>query len=109
MAVGAANLTAMAAQARILIVQSYRTHDVPSWISRCLASVQAWALAKGYDYRLTDDSAFLLCGADYLARVGDNKRSITNLCRLELIKLALAEGYDRAIWMDADIQVFAPD
>jgi hypothetical protein len=94
---------------KTLIVQSYRTHGVPSWIARCLASVQAWARSRGHDYRLTDDSAFALCGEDYLAKVGDNKRSITNLCRLELIKSALAEGYDQAIWMDADILAFAPD
>jgi hypothetical protein len=94
---------------KTLIIQSYRTHDVPSWIIRCLASVRVWTLARDYDYRMTDDGAFALCGADYLAKVGDNKRSITNLCRLELIKGALAEGYDRAIWMDADILVFAPD
>jgi hypothetical protein len=94
---------------RTLIIQSYRTHDIPAWIARCLASVEAWARAKGYDYRLTDDSVFSLCGDDYLARVGDNKCAITDLCRLELIKLALAEGYDRAIWIDADVLVFAPD
>jgi hypothetical protein len=94
---------------KTLIIQSYRTRDVPAWIARCLSSVRAWAQAKGYDYQLTDDSVFALCGDDYLARVGDNKRSITNLCRLELIKLALAEGYERAIWMDADILVFAAD
>jgi hypothetical protein len=94
---------------RTLIIQSYRTQGVPGWIARCLTSVRAWAQARGYDYRLTDDRVFALCGADYLARVGDNPRSITNLCRLELIKGALAEGYDRGIWMDADILVFAPE
>jgi hypothetical protein len=93
---------------KTLIIQSYRTQSVPAWISRCLASVRAWAQAKGYDHWLTDDRAFALCGDDYLAKVGDNPRSITNLCRLELIKRALASGYDRAIWMDADILVFAP-
>lgn len=71
--------------------------------------MQRWANTRGYDYRLTDDSVFALCGPEYLAQVGDNKRSITNLCRLELIKLAFAEGYDRAIWMDADVLVFAPE
>ena len=90
-----------------LIIQSYRTHDIPSWIARCLASVRAWSSAKAYDYLLTDDDAFALCGEEYLAKVGDNKRSITNLCRLELIRRALDDGYDRAIWMDADIFVFA--
>lgn len=95
---------------KTLIVQSYRDHDVPGWIERCLVSVRNWARSKGYDYRLTGDEIFALCGDDYLAAVGDNMRSITNLCRLELIKLILAEeGYDRVIWMDADIFVFAPD
>jgi hypothetical protein len=94
---------------KTLIIQSYRTHDVPSWIERCLASVRAWARDRGHDYRLTDDSVFALCGEAYLAKVGDNKLPISDLFRLELIRNALAEGYDQAIWMDADILVFAPD
>ena len=98
----------MTVTARTLIIQSYRTDDVPGWISRCLASVQAWAQAKGHDYRLTDDSAFSLCGEDYLARVGDNKRSITNLCRLELVRAAHRDGYEWAVWIDADVFVFDP-
>ena len=93
---------------KTLIIQSYRRHDVPAWIDRCLLSVRAWAASSGHDYLLTDDSAFDLCGPDYLAKVGDNPRSKTNLCRLELIARAHADGYDRAIWMDADIFVFAP-
>jgi hypothetical protein len=105
----AAETTVRRRPLKTLIIQSYRTRDVPSWIARCLSSVRAWAETRGYDHRLTDDSVFSLCGDEYLAQVGDNKRSITNLCRLELIKLALAEGYERAIWMDADILVFAPD
>lgn len=94
---------------KTVIIQSYRTYDIPSWIARCLASVEAWAKAKGYERWLTDDSVFSLCGADYLAKVGDNKRSITNLCRLELIRRAHAEGYERAIWIDADVFVFDPE
>ncbi len=91
---------------KTLIIQSYRARDVPSWIARCLASVRAWADAKGYDYRLTDDSVFALCGDEYLAQVGDNKRSITNLCRLELVRQAHQQGYDWAVWIDADVFVF---
>jgi hypothetical protein len=94
---------------KTLIIQSFRRRDIPGWIARCLASVGAWARTRNYDYRLTDDTAFALCGEDYLAKVGDNKRSITNLCRLELIRAAHAEGYDRAVWVDADVLVFAPD
>jgi hypothetical protein len=94
---------------KTVVIQSFRTHAVPSWISRCLASVEAWAALRGYDYRLTDDSVFALCGDAYLARVGDNKRSITNLARLELIKGALADGYDYALWVDADVLVFCAE
>jgi hypothetical protein len=93
---------------KVVIIQSFRTHDVPDWIARCLASVRAWAQQRGFDYWLTDDSLFALCGDDYLAAVGDNMRSITNLCRLEIIGRATAGGYDYAVWLDADVLVFDP-
>jgi hypothetical protein len=91
---------------KTLVIQSFRTHSVPPWIERCLVSVRRWAAMHGYDYRLTDDRAFDLCGPDYLARVGDNLRSITNLCRLELVRQAHADGYELAAWVDADVFVF---
>ena len=93
---------------RTLIVQSYRDHDIPPWIARCLASVRSWALQHGHDYRLVGDEAFALCGPDYLASVGADLRAITNLARLELVKAAHGEGYDLAVWVDADVLVFAP-
>jgi hypothetical protein len=94
---------------KTLIIQSYRAHDVPEWIARCMASVRGWAKDQGFDYQLAGDDSFQLCGADYLAAVGDNVRSITNLSRLILVQQAHAAGYDRAVWLDADILVFAPD
>jgi hypothetical protein len=94
---------------KTVVIQCYRRRDVPSWIGRCLTSVKAWADSRSYDHWLTDDDAFSLCGEDYLAKVGDNKRSINNLCRLELIRSAHAEGYERAIWVDADVFVFDRD
>jgi hypothetical protein len=94
---------------KTLVVQSFRSSDIPAWIGRCLASVRAWARSHDYDYLLTDDSAFELCGKEYLAQVGANMRSITNLCRLELIRRAHAQGYQRAVWLDADVFVFDPD
>ena len=93
---------------KTLVLQSFRSHDVPAWIERCLASAKAWADAQGFHYLLTDDGAFELCGSDYLVRVGRNIRSITNLCRLELTRQAHERGYDRAVWLDADVFVFAP-
>jgi hypothetical protein len=93
---------------KTVVLQTFRTTNVPSWMQRCMASVRAWTELHGYDYEFVDDRIFDLCGADYLAQVGDNKRSITNLARLELIRLRLAAQYERAAWLDADTFVFAP-
>ncbi len=94
---------------RTLILQSYRAPNVEPWIARCMKSVEVWAGKTGFDYRLTGDEVFALCGDDYLARAGGNMRTITNLCRLEMVRAAHQEGYDWAVGMDADIFVFDPD
>jgi hypothetical protein len=94
---------------KTLVIQSYRAVNVPAWIDRCLQSVRAWSAARDFDYQLVGDEGFQVCGDDYLSRVGDNIRSITNLARLILVRQAHDAGYDRAIWIDADIFVFAPE
>jgi hypothetical protein len=94
---------------RTVIIQSYRADGVPAWINGCLQSVRQWSSEQGFDYQLAGDDSFRLCGEDYLVRVGDNIRSITNLSRLILVQRAHLAGYDRAIWLDADVFVFAPE
>ena len=94
---------------RTVVIQSFRTENVPAWIERCLRSVEAWTSSQGFDYLFADDSAFSLCGPEYQARVGDNKRALMNLSRLELARDAHDRGYDRAIWVDADVLVFHPE
>ena len=94
---------------KTLVIQSFRSAAVPRWIEHCLTSVREWARAQGFDYRLFDDRVFELCGPEYLARAGNNMRAIMNLARLELIKDAHQNGYDRAIWIDADVLVFHPE
>jgi hypothetical protein len=59
-----------------------------------VALSQAWAQKSGHEYQFVDAAIFDLCGAEYLARVGDNKRSITKLARLELTRKVLREGYE---------------
>lgn len=93
-----------------LVIQSFRTTDVPDWIARCLASVQAWTRAQGYAYQFADDASFALCPPAYLERAKGNLRTITNLTRLILARRALGDGgFARAIWLDADQFVFAPE
>jgi hypothetical protein len=95
-----------ATDARTLVVQSFRRTDVPAWIERCLDSVRRWTRSRGFEYAFYGDEFYDLCGPEYLARVGGNPRSITNLARLEITRIKLAEGYDRVIWLDADVFVF---
>lgn len=53
---------------KTVVLQSYRTHGVEAWVSRCLSSVKAWTERSGYAYEFIDNSIFDLCGPEYLAR-----------------------------------------
>jgi hypothetical protein len=90
------------------VLQIYRAEKIPAWIARCMDSVRDWAASRGYDYDFGGDEVFALCGEDFLRAVGENMRSITNLARLEWIRASLAAGYERAIWLDADVFIFDP-
>ena len=94
---------------RTLVFQSYRPHDVPVALERSMASVRGWAASRAFDYRLLDDRFFDVLPPWYRERAGDNKLVLANLARLLVARDALAEGYDRAIWLDADVVVFDPD
>lgn len=91
---------------KTLVIQSYRRVDVPWWINHCLASVRSWAQARNFTYEFHGDEFFDLCGPAYLARVGENVRSRTNLARLIAAKDAHRRMFDRAVWLDADVLVF---
>ena len=92
-----------------IVIQSFRNHDIPAWIQRCLDSVRNWAALHGHDYSLAGDEFYLLCGPDYLARGSKNPQAITNLARLVATRNRLDEGYQKVIWMDADMFVFDPE
>jgi hypothetical protein len=42
-------------------------------------------------------------------RCSDNLYAITDVCRLQWLRNCLDEGYERVIWVDADVLVFAPE
>jgi hypothetical protein len=93
---------------KTIVLQSFRTFDVPGWISRCMQTVRAWADGNGWDYAFKDDQFFALAPDGVRERCGTNLYAVTDVCRLIWIKRALAGGYDRVIWADADLLVFAP-
>lgn len=91
-----------------LIIQSYRTHDVAPWIAECLASVRAWASLRGYEYEFMDDRFFDYAPAWVRQRCGAQKLPVTDVARLHLLRERLDQGWQRVVWVDADVLVFAP-
>lgn len=92
-----------------VVYQSYRTHDVPVWIERCLSTVRAWASLQGFDYRFIDDRLFDYVSAWYRQKVSSNVLLMSDLARLVVARELLREGYRRTIWLDADVVVFSPE
>jgi hypothetical protein len=93
---------------KTIVLQSYRTHNIPGWITTCLQSVADWAKQSGFDHALIGDEFFDYAPAWARERCGTQIFPVTDLARLYLIRDYLGRGYDRAIWLDADVIVFAP-
>jgi hypothetical protein len=93
---------------KTIVYQSYRTHGVADWLQRCMRSTQSWAATQGFDYRFIDDR-FFDCIPDWYRRgAGGNLQVLANLARIVVAKELLGAGYDRTIWIDADVLVFNP-
>jgi len=93
---------------KTVVYQSYRTMDVAPWIQRCLETVKDWTAQQGFAYHFVDDSLFDYVPIWYRDKVDHNILLISDLARLEVAKELLAQGYERTIWVDADIVVFDP-
>ncbi|MFT3782539.1 MAG: hypothetical protein QM790_11045 [Nibricoccus sp.] len=93
---------------KTVVYQSFRTENVPGWISACMASVRSWATYQGFDYRFWDDSFFDLVPPHLRPRASVHKCLLSDYARLVAARHLLASGYDRAIWVDADATVFDP-
>jgi len=94
---------------KTIVYQSYRTTRVPDWVSTCLCSVENWAAGQGYAYRFFDDEIFQRVPSWVMEKAGAHLQIATDLGRLILAKELLAEGFERVVWIDADILVFDPE
>lgn len=94
---------------RTLVYQSFRTSDVPEWMSVCMESVKSWVNLHGHSYHFIDDS-FFSYAPDWFAKAVNNQRHlVSDLARLELAHKYLGEGWDRVIWVDADVFICDPE
>jgi hypothetical protein len=92
--------------ASTLVIQSCNEARLDGWMGQCVASVQGWADDRGFDYHFVGDEIFRLVPDWYMEKVGRKLPVATDLGRLKLLQMALQEGYERAIWLDADVLVF---
>jgi len=94
---------------RVLVLQSHRAPLPAAWLTRCLASVQAWADAAGYDYRFIGDELFDPIPANLRERLRGQPVVASDLARLLALRAALGEGFEAVVWCDADFLVFDPE
>ena len=73
-----------------------------------METTRQWAAASGYDYVFLDDVFFEPLPGWFKAKAKGVKTLLADLARLLAAKKLLTEGYQRAIWVDADVVVFAP-
>ncbi len=71
-------------------------------------SVREWCALHAYRYRFIDDALFERVPADILSKTAASRVVATDIGRLFLIRSALAEGFDRVLWLDADTLVLNP-
>ena len=94
---------------KTVVYQSYRTTNVSPWITACMQTVRAWAAANHFDYQFIDDRLFDYAPAWFRDKAAPHICPVTDLARLVLARQLLAQGYERTVWVDADMVVFAPE
>ncbi|MES2684403.1 MAG: hypothetical protein V4650_12870 [Pseudomonadota bacterium] len=93
---------------KTIVLQSFRRHDVPAWMNLCMDSVRAWAASRAYQYQFLDDAFFEPLPDWFLQSAGTAKTIWTDYARVLWARHFLAQGYERFIWVDADVLVFVP-
>jgi len=91
-----------------IVFQSAPAGRRDGWRGRCLDSVADWAGRTGAAYRLIDDRFLDPVPNWYRAKTADRRPVQADLARLIEARRLLDAGWRRAVWLDADVVVFAP-
>jgi len=91
---------------RTIVIQSYRDTQVEPWIQRCMRTVRDWAGNRGYEYEFVDDHLFDFMPTRVRNKAAPSLLPQTDMARLGLLRDRLTKGYERVIWMDADVLIF---
>jgi len=79
-----------------------------AWLQECIDSTQSWAADSGFDYQWQGDEIFDSLDPELIEKTQIKKVIASDLARLKAMQQALAEGYQRVIWCDADFLIFNP-
>jgi hypothetical protein len=93
---------------KAIVLQSLHKPPWPDWLMLCLTHAKNWAMRAGYDYHFLGDELFDPAPAWFTTACKGQILPQTDLGRLLAMQHALANGYDRVIWLDADVLIFAP-
>lgn len=91
----------------ILVFQS-APPTAPPWVDACRRGVRDWATARGWSYRCLDDQLFDDVPDWYLAKTVDRRPVAADLGRLQWARRFLDDGWERVVWLDADVLVRDP-
>lgn len=93
---------------KTILLQSHRPPPWPRWIRACLTSARVWARARAIPTLFLHDELFDGLPRRFLDLTRDETLPRTDLGRLRWMKRLHDDGWDRVIWMDADVFVFDP-
>lgn len=91
-----------------LVIQSHRTPLPYTWVARCLESVRNWAEINRCHYQFMGDELFDALPESFAEKSMQQPVIYSDLARLLCLRQALADGYQRVFWLDADFLVFNP-
>jgi len=94
---------------KTIVYQSHALEKMVPWLRACTSSVEAWTQHISAEYRFLGDELFDLLPPVLREKYAAQPVILSDLARLRLLLGALQEGYERAVWLDADILVFAPE
>ena len=90
-----------------LLFQSFHAGPRPAWLKLCLESAEQLAAQRGWAYEFVGDELFDLLPPWFANKVRGRGPILSDLARLLASRDRLRE-YDRVIWLDADVLIFAP-
>lgn len=93
---------------RTIVYQSQAPSKMTAWMHTCTDSVRAWSSENSYAYQWLGDELFNHVPEGIRSRFSSQPIILTDLARLTLMQDAFDQGYERAVWLDADMLVFAP-